>query len=180
MPRPGRSRRPCGDRRDGAWSPALWPEDGAIIRERIDEELAEALRRGDAQRANILRLMRAALRDREAARAEDDTPGRLSEAEVYDLLQRMLRQREKSIATYEQGARMELAEQERREISIIREFLPRTLTEGEVNAEIDRAIRETGARSIRDLGRVMALLKRRYPGRIDFARAGARVKAALD
>ena len=132
----------------------------------------------DPVRLGMLRLMLTALRDREAGLAAEDG-ARLTDADAMDLLGRMLRQREAAIGGYEQRARMELAEQERREIAIIREFLPRPLSEPDLQREIDRAIHETGATSIRDLGRVMALLKRRFPGRIDFADCGNRVKRAL-
>jgi uncharacterized protein YqeY len=148
-----------------------------MIRQQIQTALAEA-DPGDSIRVNVLRLMRAALKDREAALSAEDGQ-EFSDADAMELLRRMIRQREDSISGYEQRARMELAEQERREIAVIREFLPKPLSEAETEREVDRAIRETQARSIRDLGRVMGLLKRRFPGRMDFARAGRLVKSAL-
>lgn len=149
------------------------------MRARIAEALKDALKSGDAVRVGTLRLMLAALKDREIALRSDDGPASLDEAEVRALLSRMIRQRRESIASYEEAARMELAERERREVDIIAEFLPKPLAEAEVEEAIAEAIRETGAASIRDLGRVMAALKARHAGRMDFAGASARVKAAL-
>jgi len=150
-----------------------------MIRQKIETALSETAERTDPVRRAVLRLMIAALRDREAALAAEDSAQGLSDAEAMRLLRRMTRQRAESMRQYERAGHMELAEQERREIAIIQEFLPRPLTNEDVDREIARAIRETDARSIRDLGRVMGLLKARHPGRMDFVRAGERVKAAL-
>ena len=150
-----------------------------MIRRRIETALEDAGPDGDETRTALLRLMLTALRDREAAIAADEGAWELTEEDAMALLERMIRQRSDSVATYERAGKMELAEQERREIAIIREFLPRPLSEEEARREIDRAIRETGATSIRDIGRVVALLKRRFRGRMDFARAAQRVKATL-
>jgi len=150
-----------------------------MIRNRIETALEEAEARQDSVRTALLRLMRAALRDREAGRAAEDGSGGLTEDDAMALLERMVRQRELSVATYERAGKMELAEQERREIAIIREFLPKPLGETDTRREIDRAIRDTEASSIRDIGRVIALLKRRFRGRMDFAHAARLVRAAL-
>ena len=150
-----------------------------MIRNRIETALEEAEERRDDVRTALLRLIRAALRDREAGCAAEDGSGGLTEADAMALLERMVRQREVSVATYERAGKMELAEQERREIAIIREFLPKPLGEEDTRREIARAIRDTDASSIRDIGRVIALLKRRFRGRMDFARAAERVRAAL-
>ncbi|MGF1501938.1 MAG: GatB/YqeY domain-containing protein [Paracoccaceae bacterium] len=149
------------------------------MRARITDALKEAMRSGDPIRIGMLRLMIAALKDREAALRMRDGPDELVDADVIALLSRMIAQREVSVATYEQAGRMELAEQERAEIKVIREFLPRPLTEDEVRAEIRKVIEETGANSVRDMGKVMATLKARHAGRMDFAAASAAVKTAL-
>ena len=149
------------------------------MRSRIQAALKEALRSNDSLRVSTLRLMLAALKDREIALRAEDGPETLDDAQVLALLARMVKQREESAATYEQAARMELAESERREAQIISEFLPKPLSEAEAEGAIREAIAATEADSIRDMGKVMAWLKANYPGRMDFAAAGARVKAAL-
>jgi hypothetical protein len=150
-----------------------------MLRDRIADALAEAMQGNDAVRISTLRLMWTAVRDREIALRSDDGPQELPDAEVIDLLLRMIRQREASITTFEQSARMEMAEQERTEIAIIRDLMPRPLSEEEVAAAVQDAILRTRANSIRDMGRVMALLKRQFPGRMDYTTASTAVKAAL-
>ncbi|MFQ5565803.1 MAG: GatB/YqeY domain-containing protein, partial [Paracoccaceae bacterium] len=103
----------------------------------------------------------------------------LDDAGIMALLAKMVKQREESAAAYETAGRMELAETERAEIGVIKEFLPKPLTEDEVEAAIEKALAETKASSIRDMGKVMGVLKARYAGRMDFGAAGSRVKAAL-
>lgn len=149
------------------------------MRTKIMADLKEAMRNKDATRIGTLRLMLAALKDREIALRGDDGSEQLPEAEVMALLAKMIKQRDESIATYEQAGRMELAERERAEAAVIREFLPKPLSAEGVAKAIDAAIAETGAESIRDMGRVMAALKSRHAGQMDFAKAGAQVKAAL-
>lgn len=149
------------------------------MRTRISAALKDAMREGDKVRTGTLRLMLAALKDREIALRADEGQDSLGEAETLALLARMVRQREESIATYERAARMELADQERREIEIIQEFLPKPLSDDEVEAAVAATIAAEEASSIRDMGKVMAALKRAYTGRMDFAAASARVKAAL-
>jgi len=150
-----------------------------MLRDRINAALREAMRSQDKTRTSTLRLMLAAIKDREVAMRGEDGPDRLDDRAVIELLAKMIRQREESIASYEQAARMELAEHERAEIAVIREFLPKPLTTAEVEAAIDEAITETGAASIRDMGKVMNRLKADYAGRMDFADAGMRIKRAL-
>lgn len=146
---------------------------------RLETALAEALETGDDVRACTMRLMLAAVRDREAQNGAEESGATLEGAALRDLLTRMVRQRERSIRSYEEAGHAALAERERREIEVIRSFLPRPMTRHETAEAVARAIRETDARSIRDLGRVMGHLRERYPGRIDFCEAGAQVKAAL-
>ncbi|MBA3323779.1 MAG: GatB/YqeY domain-containing protein [Rhodobacteraceae bacterium] len=150
-----------------------------MLRERFSTDLKEAIKAKDPQRVSTLRLITAAIKDRDiAARSEDNIDG-VSDAEILAILGKMIKQRQDSARAYEEGGRLDLAEQERGEIRIIKDYLPRQMTEDEVRQAISRAIAETGAASIRDMGRVMAELKSRHPGKMDFARASAAVKEAF-
>ena len=150
-----------------------------MIRERIKLALKDAEGSDDDVRSCTLRLMLAAIRDRDLALAREESAGELGEREMIDLLARMIAQRERSCRDYEETGHLDLAERERAEIKVITEFLPRKLTSEECEAAIRGVIAETNATSIRDMGRVMSALKQRYPGRIDFCDCGAKVKAAL-
>jgi uncharacterized protein YqeY len=147
------------------------------LRARLSASLKEAMREKDAVRLSTLRLINAALKDRDIAlRAE----GREStDEDALAILAKMVKQRLESARAYEEGGRLELAEKERAEIRVVEEFLPRQLSEEEVDQAVSGAIAETGASSIRDMGRVMGALKARYAGRMDFGAVGARVKARL-
>lgn len=150
-----------------------------MLRERFSADLKDALKARDAASVSTLRLILAAIKDRDiAARTGDNTEG-VSDADILAILGKMIRQREESARTYDEGGRLDLAQKERDEIEIIRRYLPRQLTDTEVRKAIDSAIAETGAASIRDMGRVMAALKERHTGQMDFAKAGAAIKAAL-
>ena len=149
------------------------------MRERINAALKEAMLAKDKVRTGTLRLMTAAIKDRDIALRSEDGASGLDEAGIMALLAKMVKQREESAATYETAGRMELAEAERAEITVIKEFLPKPLTGEEVDAAIRKAMDETGASSIRDMGKVMGALKARYAGRMDFGAVGSRVKAAL-
>jgi uncharacterized protein YqeY len=149
------------------------------MRERIVAALRDALGTDDATRIATLRLLSAALKDREAAPLDDSGATGSDEAEGVAVLQQMLRLREGSMRDHEESGRLDLAAREAAEIAVIREFLPPPLTPAEIDAAIAAAIDETHAASLRDLSRVMGALKARFPGRIDGARVGARVKAAL-
>lgn len=147
------------------------------LRTRLSDGLKQAMRDKDPARLGTLRLINAALKDRDIAlRAE----GRdVDDAEATAILSKMVKQRRESATAYEEGGRLELAEKERSEIAVIEEFLPKQLSEDEAAAAVDAAIAETGATSVRDMGRVMGALKARYAGRMDFGAAGAAVKAKL-
>ena len=149
------------------------------MRERITSAMKAAMKEKDATRLSTLRLISAAIKDRDIALRGEGREDGVSDAEIMAILSKMIRQRQESAATYEQAGRLELAEKERAEIGVIEEFLPRQLSEGEIEQAVARAIAETGAASIRDMGRVMGALKEKYAGRMDFARAGAAVKKAL-
>ena len=147
------------------------------LRERLSARLKEAMREQDQRRVGTLRLINAALKDQDIAlRSEGRTVG---DAEATAILAKMVKQRQESARAYEEGGRLELAQQELEEIEIVEEFLPRKLTEGEVAAAVDAAIAETGATSVRDMGRVMGVLKERYVGRVDFGALGPVVKGRL-
>lgn len=148
-----------------------------MIRERFSGDLKQAVLDQDAGRAATLRLICAAIRSLDTARSGDGTAP--DDVEVLAILGRMVRQREESARFYEESGRLALAEDERREIGIIRAYLPREMTETEVRQAVDAAIADTQAGSIRDLATIMAHLKARYSGRMDFARACLAVKQAF-
>ena len=134
----------------------------------------------DSRRLATLRLINAAIKDREIAlRGTDAEADGLSDADVLAILGRMVKQRQESAHAYEEGGRLELAEEELSEIKVIEDFLPRQLSEDEAAAAVDAAIAEVGADSIRDMGKVMGALKGRYTGQMDFGKVGPMVKARL-
>jgi len=151
------------------------------MKERVAEALKAAMREKAADRLSTLRLINAAIKDREIAlRTEGaESAPDLSDGEILAILGKMVKQRQESVRAYEEGGRLELAEKERAEIAVIEEFLPRQLSEAEVDAAIDSAIAETGATSVRDMGRVMGVLKAHHAGQMDFGAAGTRLKARL-
>ncbi len=149
------------------------------LRERINQSLKEAMKAREADRTSTLRLMNAAIKDRDIAARGDGEDGPVGDEAVVALLGKMVKQRQESARAYEEGGRIDLADKERAEIVVIEEFLPRQLTAEEVETAIAGAIAETEAVSIRDMGRVMAALKARYTGQMDFGRAGTEIKARL-
>lgn len=150
------------------------------MRQRLASAIDAARRDADSDRLCTLRLMKAAIDDRERElRASDEEGAGLGEADVARLLATMLRQREESVRGYEESGRLELAEQERREADVIREFLPRPLSEDETRAAVAEAIASTKAATLRDMGAVMSRLKARYAGRMDFCKAGAQIRSVL-
>jgi uncharacterized protein YqeY len=147
------------------------------LRTRLNDGLKRAMREKDARRVGTLRLINAALKDQDIAlRAEGRTVG---DAEATAILAKMVKQRRESARAYEEAGRLELAEQETEEIAIVEEFLPRKLSDDQVAAAVEAAIAGTGAASVRDMGKVMGVLKARHPGQIDFATVGPMVKARL-
>lgn len=149
------------------------------MRERLAAALKDAMKAKDADRLSTLRLINAAIKDREIAlRATPDAPG-VSDADILAILGKMVKQRQESARAYEEGGRLELAEKELAEVKVIEEFLPRQLTPEEVSAAVDAAVTALGATSIRDMGRVMGELKAKYPGQMDFGAVGPMVKAKL-
>jgi uncharacterized protein len=144
------------------------------MRERLKAEITAALKARDRPRLAALRLISAALQERDLA-----AKGVLSEQDVTALLRRLVRQRREAHAIYLKAGRVEQAEQEAREITVIEEFLPQQLSEAELKEQIAHLIAELGATGARDIGKVMALLKERNQGRIDFAKASGLVKELL-
>ena len=151
----------------------------AMIRHRLNEALKTAVRARDQRSVSTLRLILAAIRDRDiAARGKGNTDG-IDEDEILGLLQTMIRQRRESICLYEQGGRVDLVESEEAEIGIIEQFLPRQMDDAAMQAAIDGVIADVGASNLKDMGRTMAALRSRYPGRMDFAKASQWVKTCL-
>ncbi|MBB4659344.1 GatB/YqeY domain-containing protein [Parvularcula dongshanensis] len=148
--------------------------------QRIRDDLKVAMKaRDDKLRVSTLRLVSAAIKDRDiAARSQDRCTG-LTDDEVLAVLTKMVKQREDAAATYEEAGRIELAEQERREVTIISDYLPRQLSETEIEGAVKEAVAELGATGLKDMGKVMGELKARYAGQMDFARANKAVKAQL-
>ena len=150
-----------------------------MLREAFSERLKQAMRAKDARTVSTVRLIMAALKDRDiAARPAGNTEG-IPEAEVLRMLQGMVKQRRESIALYRQGNRPELAQQEEEEIAVIESFLPQQMSDDDIAAAAKAAIAETGAAGVKDMGKVMAVLRERHAGVIDLARAGAAVKQLL-
>ncbi len=149
------------------------------MRERLSEELKSAMKAKDTRVTATVRLIIAALKDRDiAARGKDNAEG-ISETEILQMLQTMVKQRRESIELYENGGRLDLAQQEQEEIEIIQRFMPTQLSEEEVTRAVTEIVSETGAASLKDMGRTMAALRERYAGQMDFAKASAMVKAQL-
>lgn len=147
------------------------------LRDRLQAALKEAMKAKAADRLSTLRLINAAIKDRDIASRGEGGPEMVSDAEITAIMGKMVKQRQESARAYEEGGRLELAEKELAEIGVIQEYLPRQMTESEVAAAVEAAVSETGAASIRDVGKVMAVLKAKYAGQMDFGAVGALVKA---
>ena len=149
------------------------------MRERIMNAMKMAMKDKDTLRVSTLRLVNAAIKEREIALRSNEDAGDIDNDEILQILSKMVKQRDDSVKAYEEAGREDLATRERSEIKVIREFLPKPLTEAEVTKAVEDAVKETGAASIKDMGKVMGALKAQYTGRMDFGAAGAAVKAAL-
>ena len=150
-----------------------------MLRDRLGDALKTAMKAQDKRKTSTLRLILAALKDRDiAARTSGHSDG-VDGDEILQLLTKMVRQRRESIKLYEEGGRVDLAEREAEEIEIIEDFLPRQLDDAETEEAIREIIEEVGATGLKDMGRTMAALKSRYAGRMDFAKAGAAVRKKL-
>ena len=149
------------------------------MRTTISTALKAAMKAKDADRLSTLRLINAAIKDRDIAARTDGEEAQVSDDTVLAILGKMVKQRQESARAYEEGGRLELAEKEMNEIRIIEEYLPRQLDEVETDAAVAAAIAEVEATSIRDMGKVMAALKGKYTGQMDFGKVGPMVKAKL-
>ncbi|NKB55555.1 MAG: GatB/YqeY domain-containing protein [Alphaproteobacteria bacterium] len=150
-----------------------------MLRNVLSESLKEAMRAKDKCATATLRLVLAALKDRDIAARADGKKTEVDDTEVLSMLETMVKQRRESIKMYEQGERPELAEQEQDEIEIIERFLPKQLNDSEVEAAVGAAIDAAGADSLKQMGKVMAALRERYAGQMDFGKAGAIAKQRL-
>ena len=149
------------------------------MRARVNTALKQAMKDKAADRLATLRLINAAIKDREIALRGDGEEAAVGDDEVLAILGKMVKQRQESARAYEEGGRLDLAEREESEIAVITEFLPRQLDDEEMADAVGSAISNTGAESIRDMGKVMAELKSRYTGQMDFAKVGPLVKSRL-
>ena len=153
--------------------------DVATLRTRINDSTKTAMKEKAKLRVSTLRLVAAAIKDRDiAARAEDRCEG-IDDSEILSLLAKMVKQRQESAKTYEDNGRPELAEREREEIEIIGEFMPQPLSDDEMKSVISQIVEESGATGLKDMGKIMGQLKSAYAGRVDMGKAGAVVKAHL-
>ena len=149
-----------------------------MLRDKINDSVKTAMKAQDKLRLSTLRLVNAAIKnaDIDAQMTQKPAP---TDDDILGLMQKMIKQRQDSIALYEQGGRKELADQERGEIEIIKDFLPQQLSEAEAKEAIAAAIKDTGAAGMKDMGRVMAVLKERHTGKMDFGKASGLVKGIL-
>ena len=149
------------------------------MRDVINTQVKQAMRDKDSAQLSTLRLINAAIKDRDIAARSDGNYDGVSDDEILQVLGKMIKQRNDSAKAYEEGGRLELAEKERSEIVVIQQFLPKQLSDDELRKAVLSAISETGAESIRDMGRVMGVLKAEYAGQMDFGKAGGTVKELL-
>ena len=150
-----------------------------MLRDRIVEAQKTAMKAKDTAALAAVRLIQAALKDRDIAARSNGNQDGISEDEILSMLQSMIKQRRDSIEMYEKGGRPELAEKEAKEIEVIESFLPEQMDDDAVAEAIEEVVKELGAESMKDMGRVMATLKERFAGQMDFAKASGSVKAKL-
>ena len=149
------------------------------LRSRINTAMKQAMKDKSAERLSTIRLINAAIKDRDIAARTEGKENGVGDDEVLAILAKMTKQRQESAKTYEEAGRLDLSERELAEIKVIEEFLPRQLTDSEIQSAVSEAINELGASSIRDMGKVMGTLKSKYAGQMDFGAVGALVKNNL-
>ena len=149
------------------------------MRDQLKDMLTASLKAGDKRRVATVRLILAAIKDRDIAIRSDEPVDGVSDNEILVILQKMVKQRRESTFLYQKGGRLDLAVQEEEEISIIQEFLPQQMRQEEIADAVDKAMLDVGATGLKDMGCVMGLLKERHGGRMDFAKAAAQVKNRL-
>ena len=149
-----------------------------MLRDKFNTAMKEAMRSKDRRRLATIRLIMAAVKDRDiSVRTESDS--KVGDPEILEILSKMVKQRNDSVKAYDEAGRDELAQQERDEIEIIKEFLPKQLDDGEIEVAVKGAIEQTSASGLKDIGRIMATLKGEYSGQMDFAKASAMAKNLL-
>jgi uncharacterized protein len=144
-----------------------------VLRDNINNALKDAMKARDERRISTLRLMNAAIKNRGAGKEP------LNEAELLSLFQKMIKQRQESVELYEKGGRAELARQEKEEMEIISSYLPKQMSDVEAGAAISAIVQELNAQTMKDMGKVMAALRERFAGQMDFGRASAKIKELL-
>ena len=150
-----------------------------MIREEIKKQLIEAMKAGEKEKVDTLRLINSTIKDKDIADRTKGNMEGISDEAILSVLQGMIKQRKESIALYTQGGRAELAEAEQKEVDIIQSFLPKQMDVDEMRAAIKEAIIETGASSMKDMGKVMGVLRSKYAGKMDFGTASGEIKALL-
>lgn len=149
------------------------------LRDEFTAAMKEAMKAKEARRLSTIRLMMAALKDRDIANRTEDSREGIGDDEIRLMLAKMIKQREESAATYDSGGRPELAAAEREEVTIIQGFLPKQMSDAETEAAAKAVIAEVGATSMKEMGKVISTLKERYAGQMDFAKASGTVKGLL-
>jgi uncharacterized protein YqeY len=149
-----------------------------MLRDQINNSLKDAMKSGEKLKLSTLRLVNAAIKNADIE-ARGNGKGPLDDAALLGLLQKMIKQRQESVELYEKGGRAELAANERVEIEVIQGYLPKQMPDAEIEAAIKSAIAESGAASVKDMGKVIAILRAKYAGQMDFGKASGLVKAAL-
>jgi hypothetical protein len=153
-------------------------KEAIMLRDDINTAVKEAMKAKDERKLSTLRMVNSTIKNADIeARGQGKPP--LSDEDLLGLLQKMIKQRQESVALYDKGGRAELAAQEREEIAVISAYLPQQMSDDEVKAAIAAVIKDTGAAGMKDMGKVIAVLKAKYTGQMDFAKASALVKAAL-
>ena len=150
-----------------------------MIREEIKKQLIEAMKAGQKEKVDTLRLINSTIKDKDIADRTKGNMDGISDEAILSVLQGMIKQRKESIALYTQGGRTELAEAEQKEVDIIQSFLPKQMSADEVREAIKKIIAETGATSMKDMGKVMGALRSKYAGKMDFGAASAQIKSLL-
>ena len=149
------------------------------LRAEIMQAMKDAMKAGDKPRLSTIRLMQSAIKDKDIASRTDGRNDGVSDADLLELFSKMVKQRRESADMYEKGGRADLVASEKAEIAVLEEFMPKQMSEAETKAAVEAVVAEVGATSVKDMGKVMAALKTKYAGQMDFGKAGAVVKAAL-
>ena len=150
-----------------------------MLRDDLTKSMKEAMRAKEARKLSTVRLILAAIKEKDIEMRGVDASEKDDDAVITDILSKMVKQRRDSIKAYEEGGRCELAEREKEEITIIEEFLPKQMSEGEIKAAAEAVVAELGAEGLKDIGRCMGSLKEKYAGQMDFAKASVTIKGML-